>query len=106
LSDDVEIAVLTATFDAREGAEEALAATLARYVVMTRRAPDCRNVDLTASVTHTGRLLIIEKWVSAEAAQVHLSSELMTDMANEAIPLLAHKPELDLYDSISAHDLL
>jgi quinol monooxygenase YgiN len=106
LSDDVEIAVLTATFDAREGAEEALAATLARYVVMTRREPDCRNVDLAASVTHAGRLLVIEKWVSAEAAQVHLSSELMTDMANEAIPLLAHKPELDLYDSISAHDLL
>jgi quinol monooxygenase YgiN len=104
--DDVEIAVLTATFDAREGAAEALAATLARYVVMTRNEPACRNVDLAASVTHSGRMLVIEKWESASAAQAHLNSRLMTDMANEAIPLLAHKPELDLHDSISAHDLL
>ena len=105
LSDDVEIAVLTATFDALEGAEEALAATLARYVVLTRREPACRNVDLAASVTHSGRVLVIEKWESAEAAQEHLNSYLMTDMANAAVSLLARKPAIDLFDTISAYDL-
>jgi quinol monooxygenase YgiN len=104
--DDVEIAVLTATFDARPGAEGALAATLARYVVMTRREPACRNVDLVASITHDGRFVVIEKWDSADAVQAHVDSPIMTEMAQEALPSLATKPALDLYDTISAHDLI
>lgn len=103
--DDVDIAVLTATFDARPGAEEALAATLARYVVMTRHEPACRNVDLVTSLTHAGRFLVIEKWDSADAVQAHLDSSLMADMAREALASLSDKPTLDLYDTISAHDL-
>ena len=43
---EVEVAMLTATFDAAAGSEEALAAALARYVVMTRTVDECRNVDL------------------------------------------------------------
>jgi hypothetical protein len=29
----------------------------------------------------------------------------MQDMAREVIPLVASKPAIDLYDTISAHDL-
>jgi quinol monooxygenase YgiN len=101
----VEIAVLTASFDARPGAEEALLATLSNYVVMTRHEPGCRNVDLVASVTHGGRFVVIEKWESADAVQRHLDSPLMTEMARAALGSLASKPTIDLYDSISAHDL-
>jgi quinol monooxygenase YgiN len=101
----VEIAVLVASFDARPGGEEALLATLSHYVVMTRHEPGCRNVDLVASVTHGGRFLVIEKWESADAVQAHLDAPLMTEMARAAIPALASKPTIDLYDSISAHDL-
>jgi quinol monooxygenase YgiN len=103
--DDVEIALLTATFDARLGDEEWLLAALSRYVVLTRHEPACRNVDLVASVTQGGRFLVIEKWDSSEAVQAHLDSELMTSMANEVLPTLAGKPTIDLYDTISAHDL-
>jgi quinol monooxygenase YgiN len=103
---DVEIAVLTARFDARPGSEEALLGTLSSYVVMTRHEPMCRNVDLVASVTHPGRFVVIEKWVSAAAVQAHLDSTLMADMAQAALASLAAKPEIDLYDSISAHDLI
>ena len=74
---EVEVAVLTAAFDAAAGAEEALAAVLARYVVLTRTADGCRNVDLVASATHGGRFLVIEKWESADAVQAHLDSDLM-----------------------------
>ena len=102
---DVEIAVLTACFDARPGTEEALLGALSRYVVMTRHEPACRNVDLVASVTRTGRFLVIEKWESAAAVQAHLDSELMSDMAQAAITSIASKPAIDLYDAISAHDL-
>jgi quinol monooxygenase YgiN len=105
MSDELDIAVLTATFDALAGAEAALSATLARYVVLTRHVPACRNVDLVASITRPGRLLLIEKWDSADAVQAHLDSPLMADMASEALPTLASKPEIDLYDTISAHDL-
>jgi quinol monooxygenase YgiN len=102
---EVEIAVLTALFDARPGAEDALAGALARYVVLTRRETSCRNVDLVASTTHEGRFLVIEKWESATAVQTHLDSELMTSMANDVLPTLAVKPEIDLFASISAYDL-
>jgi len=102
---EVEIAVLTATFDARPGAEEALLAALSRYVVLTRHEPECRNVDLVASVTHAGRFLVIEKWESAAAVQLHLDSPLMTEMATAAITAVSAKPEVDLFDAISAYDL-
>ena len=61
MPDDVELAMFTALFDARPGGEESLAALLARYVVMTRREPACRNVDLVASTTVGGRFLVVEK---------------------------------------------
>jgi quinol monooxygenase YgiN len=102
---DTEIALLTASFDARAGAEEVLLAALARYVVMARHEPECRNVDLVASVTRAGRFLVVEKWQSAAAVQAHLDSSVMTDMAKAVLPALAAKPEIDLYDPISAHDL-
>jgi quinol monooxygenase YgiN len=105
MSSEVEVAVLTATFDAAPGSEDALAASLARYVVMTRNAPACRNVDLVLSATHSGRFLVIEKWDSAADVQAHLDSALMAGMAREVVPLLQSKPAIDLFDTISAHDL-
>jgi quinol monooxygenase YgiN len=57
------------------------------------------------SATQGGRFLVIQKWDSAEAVQAHLDSDLMTDMAREVIPMLASKPAIDLFDTISAHDL-
>ena len=101
----VEIAVLTARFLARPGAEETLLAALSRYVVLTRHEPRCRNVDLVASVTEGGRFLVIEKWASADAVRAHLDSPLMADMARAALGALAAKPDIDLYDSISSYDL-
>ncbi len=102
---DIELAVLTAQFDAPEEHLEALAGVLARYVVLTRHEPQCRNVDLIASTTVVGRFLIIEKWDHDQAARDHLDSAVMATMAREAVPLLAGPPTLDLYQSISAHDL-
>ena len=102
---EVEIAVLTARFDALPGVEEALLAALSRYVVLTRHEPACINVDLVASVTHAGRFLVIEKWESPEAVQRHLDSPLMTDMARSVVGAITAKPEIDLYDAISAYDL-
>ena len=102
---DIDVAVLQATFDALEGAEERLAAVLARYVVLTRHEPGCRNVDLLASATVGGSLCVVEKWDSSARVHAHLDSTLMVDMANDAVPLLAVKPAIDLFDTISAHDL-
>ena len=57
------------------------------------------------SATESGQFLVIEKWDSADDARAHLDTELMTGMAAAAVPLLAEKPEIDLLDTISAHDL-
>ena len=106
MAGDLEVAVLTAVFAARPDRVEELAAVLSRYVVLTRRAPFCRNVDLLASATESGRFVVIEKWESADAARAHVDSDLMTEMATAAVPLLAGKPAIDLLDTISAHDLI
>jgi len=100
-----EIAVLTAVFEARPGEEDGLLGALSRYVVLTRREAACRNVDLVASVTQPGRFLVIEKWDSPGAVQAHLDSPLMAEMARAAVPALSGRPVIDLFDTISAHDL-
>jgi quinol monooxygenase YgiN len=102
---DIEIAVLTAAFTARPEREGDLAAVLARYVVLTRGEPGCRNVDLLSSATESGKFVVIEKWETADDARSHLDTELMTGMAAAAVPLLAEKPRIDLLDAISAQDL-
>ncbi len=105
MADDPELAVLTARFDPMPGSEQPLMAVLARYVVITRQVPECRNIDLLASASRPGRLLLVEKWASATAARAHLDSAEMAEMAAAAVDHLATRPEVDLYDTISAHDL-
>ncbi|MGZ4676261.1 MAG: putative quinol monooxygenase [Acidimicrobiia bacterium] len=102
---DVEITVVAGTFQARSGKEGELAAVLARYVVLTRNVPGCRNVDLMGSTSQPGRYLMVEKWDDADAQRAHLDGEVMVTMATEATNLLAGPPDLDLYDAVSAHDL-
>ena len=105
MPDDVELAMVVGSFEARTGREAELAAALARYVVLSRRRPACRNVDLVASVVHAGRVVVVEKWASADAARGHLDDAETVAMAEAVRPLLTSPPELDLLDSISAHDL-
>lgn len=106
MANDVELAVIAGTFEARTGREAELAAVLAKYVVLTRNVPGCRNVDLVASLGHPGRFLVVEKWDAAAAQRAHLDSPVMVEMAESARDLLATRPELDLYTSVSAHDLI
>jgi quinol monooxygenase YgiN len=100
-----DLAVLTVRFDPISGSEEPLMAALARYVVVTRQTPAAVNIDLLASAAQTGRLLLVEKWESQEAARAHLDSPEMAEMAAAAVAHLSVRPEVDLYDTISAHDL-
>lgn len=105
MSAEIDIAVLTARFLAAPEQEAALAGALAKYVVLSRHLPHCRNVDLVISTTERGRFLVIAKWDSDDDARAHLDSEVMVDMAQSVVPLLAEPPVIDLWDSISAHDL-
>jgi quinol monooxygenase YgiN len=102
---DVELTIVAGTFVARSGKEAELAAVLARYVVLSRSVTGCRNVDLMASTSESGRFLLVEKWDDAQAQSEHLNGEIMVTMATEATNLLAGPPDLDLYDAISAYDL-
>jgi quinol monooxygenase YgiN len=102
----VELAVVAGVFDARPGREAELSAVLARYVVVSRGHPGCRNIDLVTSLTTPGRFLVYEKWESPAHQRSHLGSPAMTELAGSATPLLAGPPDLGLYEAISAHDLL
>lgn len=103
---EITLAIVAGVFDARPGAEAALGAVLAKYVVVSRTSPGCRNIDLVASVTTPGRFLVYEKWASPEHQQDHLRSAVTEDMATAALPLLAGPPDLGLFEAVSAHDLL
>jgi quinol monooxygenase YgiN len=105
MTDDVEIWVVAGTFQSRSGREAELAAVLATYVVLTRGVEGCRNVDLVASASTPGRLMVIEKWDDPQAQRAHLDAPVMVNMATAASPLLVNAPDLDLYEAISAHDL-
>ncbi len=100
---DVEIAVVTMRFDASDAA--GLHAVLAKYVVLTRMVRGCRNVDLCASTTRPGRMLIVQKWDDADTQRAHFDSSLMIEMAESCDGLLAAAPDIDLWDGLSAHDL-
>ena len=102
---DLELAVVIGSFEARTGRQADLAAVLAKYVVLTRRQSPCRNVDLVASASRPGRLVVIEKWERADEARAHLDAPETVEMAQAARGLLAGAPDLDLYESISAQDL-
>ena len=102
---DLELALIIGSFEARTGRQGDLAAILAKYVVLTRRRPRCRNVDLVASGSRPGRLVVIEKWESADDARAHLDATETVEMAKAARDVLAGPPDLDLFESISAQDL-
>ena len=107
-SGEVDLAVVTLVFDARPGDEAAaghLLSVLSKYVVLSRHHPGCRNIDLCASVTTPGRYLIVEKWASPEDQRSHFDSDDMVEMARACEGLLSRKPEIDLFEGISAHDL-
>lgn len=103
MADPVEPIVVTWVFDAADPA--GLGATLARYVVLTRSADGCRNVDLLASATHAARALVVEKWVSSDAQRAHLDSPVAVEMARACQGLLVRPPEVDRWEPVSAHDV-
>ncbi len=102
-SGEVDLTIVTMRFDAADAA--ALVAVLAKYVVLTRMAPGCRNVDLCASVTHPGRYLVVQKWDDPGAQRAHFDSPVMVEMARACAGLLTGPPDIDLWDGASAHDL-
>jgi quinol monooxygenase YgiN len=100
----VELTIVTLAFDAADPAR--LSGVLARYVVMSRQHPGCRNIDLCTSLTRPGRFVVIEKWENPEAQQQHFDSPAMVDFAQACDGLLLHAPDIDLLEGVSAHDLL
>ena len=103
MADEIELTIVTLTFDTTD--PERLSAILSKYVVLSRQQHGCRNIDLCASVLNPGRLVIVEKWESPEAQRAHFDSPEMVEMAQACEGLLTKKPEIDLLESISAHDL-
>jgi quinol monooxygenase YgiN len=103
MENHVDLTIVSLVFDAAE--PERLAAVLAKYVVVARGEPGCRNIDLTASISRPGRFVIVEKWESPEAQRAHFDAPSMVEMAESCRHLLTRPPEIDLLDPISAHDL-
>lgn len=104
---EVEVTLVTMVFETGgdEDAAGRLLGVLAKYVVVSRQQPGCRNIDLCQSVTTPGRYVVIEKWGSPEAQRAHFDSPEMVEMARSCQGLLARKPDIDLLEGLSAHDL-
>ncbi len=102
-NDDVELTMVTLTFDATDASR--LQSVLARYVVVSRGHPGCRNIDFAMSATTPDRFVIVQKWESPEAQRAHFDSPDMVEMAGSCVGILAAPPQIDLLEPISAHDL-
>ena len=98
-----ELVVITMSFDASDA--PALADVLARYVVLSRSHPGCRNIDLCASTTTAGRFVVIEKWESPDSQRAHFDSPETVEMARACAGLVVAPPVIDRLEAISAHDL-
>lgn len=103
MAEDVELTMVTMVFDSSDS--EALQSILAKYVVLSRGHPGCRNIDLCASATTPGRFVVIEKWDSPATQRAHFDSADMVEMATACTGLLRSPPRIDLLYGISAHDL-
>jgi quinol monooxygenase YgiN len=104
MADEVELVVVTLTFDTAEA--DRLSDVLARYVVVSRQHPGCRNIDLCVSVARPGRFVVIEKWETPQAQRAHFDSADMVAMAKACEGLLLSPPDIDLLQGLSAHDLI
>lgn len=100
-----EICLVIGEFQARAGTEAALASVLARYAVLTRTEPGCRNVDLAVEAGEPGRYVVVEKWADHDALRTHLDGPVAVTMATDARAHLSEPPRLRLYEGVSAHDL-
>lgn len=100
---DDRMVLVTMTFDAAD--PDRVLAILAKYVVLSRGHPGCRNIDLAASATRPGRLVVHQKWESTSAQRAHFDSSEMVEMAEACRGLLTTRPDIDLLEPISAHDL-
>lgn len=100
---EIELVIVTMTFDAADMGS--LVAVLSKYVVLTRMEPGCRNVDMIVSDTKPNRIKIIEKWDGPAAQEAHFNGGTMVEMARSCTGLLAAPPDIDLWQSMSAHDL-
>jgi quinol monooxygenase YgiN len=103
VASEVELVLVTMVLDATD--VDRVAALLAKYVVVSRRHPGCRNIDFCASLTRPGRFVVIEKWESPDAQRAHFDSHDMVEMAKSCEGLLARPPDIDLLQGLSAHDL-
>src|SRR4051794_11749222 len=103
MADEIELTIVTLVFDAADA--ERLTAILSKYVVLSRQQPGCRNIDLCGSVTTPGRFLVIEKWETPEAQRAHFDSPEMVEMAKACEGLLTKRPDIELFEGLSAHDL-
>jgi quinol monooxygenase YgiN len=103
MADEIELTIVTMTFDTSD--PDRLASILSKYVVLSRQQHGCRNIDLCASVLNPGRFVIVEKWESPAAQRAHFDSQEMVEMAKSCEGIVTQKPEIDLLESVSAHDL-
>ena len=99
----MELTIVSMVLDTAD--PDALQPVLAKYVVLSRGHPGCRNIDLCASRTEPGRFLVIEKWETPAAQRAHFDSPEMVEMAKACRDLVARRPAIDLLGGISAHDL-
>lgn len=101
--EEPEITIVTMRFEASDPGR--LVGVLSKYVVLSRMAAGCRNIDLTQSVAHPGRFVVIEKWENPESQRIHFDSTEMVEMAAACDGILTSPPEIDLLEGLSAHDL-
>lgn len=58
---------------------------------------NCLNYDVLVDTIEKGKLLIFQKWETAEAFEAYRSSDLFSRMIRELKPLMIAAPETNIY---------
>ena len=98
------MSIHAAIYEAANGRTPSLLPVLAKYVVMTRQARGCINVDFLLATLNTHMFLVYEKWDSEQSRAAHYASELVAQSAAGMSPYLAGSPTMIQFESISAYD--
>ena len=101
---ELDLAITAWIYEAKPAAAVALFPALSKYVVMTRKAPGCINVDYLQATANPDMFLVYEKWDAQESRDQHYASELFRQSASDMAAHLADPPTFIALDVISAYD--
>ncbi|MDA0127548.1 putative quinol monooxygenase [Vibrio sp. MarTm2] len=91
---------LTATFDAKDGAEQDLQALLTALIEPTRNEPGCVSYRLFKDTNVAGRFVFQEQFADQEAFDFHSQQPYLQNLLGQLDGILKGEPVITFFEEI------